>query len=364
DDDGAVVARLGGDEFTVLLDGLRDPVDAARVAERLLAAVCRPVLFDGQEVTVTASVGVVAGTPAYRSAAEVLRDADSAMYAAKESGKNRYAVFDDALHAAAVARLRMENDLRRAAERGEFLLHYQPIVSLRSGDPVGFEALVRWRRDGRLVGPGEFIPVAEETGLIVPIGAWVFREACRQLAAWRPRLGGRPLTMSVNLSRRQLADPGLVPAVERALAETGADPGAVKLEVTESAVMGDPEAARRVLVAVKATGVRLSMDDFGTGYSSLSCLHRFPLDELKLDRSFVANLEGRRDAAAVVSAVVGLAHNLGLRVVAEGLESPEQVAFLQAVDCDHGQGYLFAKPLPADAAEAYLAARRPAPEAA
>jgi diguanylate cyclase (GGDEF)-like protein/PAS domain S-box-containing protein len=353
----AVVARLGGDEFTVLLDGIGGPADAARVAEQILAAVCRPVDFDGQEVTVTASVGVVAaGGSQYADAAEVLRDADVAMYKAKDSGRNRYAVFDAALRAAAVARLHLENDLRRAIGRpGELLLHYQPIVSLQTRELVGFEALVRWSRNGRLVSPAEFIPVAEETGLIVPLGQWVLEEACRQLAAWRAaHPAAASVTVSVNVSRRQLADAELVPHLQRVLAETRLDPSLIKLEITESVIMDDPEAAGEVLGRIKALGVRLSMDDFGTGYSSLSCLHRFPLDELKVDRSFILNLEDRRDAAAVVQAIVTLAHNLEMRVVAEGLEKPEQVAFLQAVDCDYGQGYLFAKPLPAVAAETLI----------
>ncbi|HEX8915506.1 MAG TPA: EAL domain-containing protein, partial [Humisphaera sp.] len=255
---------------------------------------------------------------------------------------------------AAVARLRLEGDLRRAADRGELLLYFQPIVSLATGALDGFEALVRWRRDGRVVGPADFIPVAEDTGLIVPVGAWVLRAACRQLAAWAAAHPQRPVTMAINVSRRQLADARFVPLVRAVLAETAVDPAAVKLEITESVIMDDTEAARATLAALKACGVRLSMDDFGTGYSSLSCLHRFPIDVLKVDRSFIVNLEGRRDAAAVVSAIVGLARNLGMTVVAEGLETPEQVAFLQAVDCDYGQGYYFAKPLSAEDAERML----------
>ncbi|MDB5304231.1 MAG: hypothetical protein JWM97_1780, partial [Phycisphaerales bacterium] len=348
----AVVARMGGDEFTMLLDDLRDPHDAARVAERILAAVSRPVEFEGQEITTTASIGIVVGGPQYDSDKDVLRDADAAMYKAKNSGKNRSAIFDAALHEAAVTRLRVESDLRHAVERNELLLHYQPIISLRTRELAGFEALVRWGRDGKLISPADFIPIAEDTGLIIPIGAWVLREACHQLAAWRESFPGLPLvTMSINLSRRQLGDPGLLLLLERVFEETGLDPGAVKLEITESIIMDDAEAAREILAAIKAMGVKLAMDDFGTGHSSLSCLHRFPIDVLKIDRSFILNFEGQRDAAAVVQAIVTLAHNLGMAVVAEGLETPEQVAFLQALDCDYGQGFLFSKPVPADVAE-------------
>jgi EAL domain-containing protein (putative c-di-GMP-specific phosphodiesterase class I) len=276
------------------------------------------------------------------------------MYAAKAAGKNRYVCFDPAMHDAAVRRLRLESDLRRAVGRGELLLHYQPILSLESRQTVGFEALVRWNRDGTLVSPGEFIPVAEDTGLIVPIGAWVLREACRQLAAWNHARPDLDLSMSVNLSRRQLADPGLVRCLLDVLRETGVRPASVKLEITESVVMEDGAAALATLHQLKRTGVQLSLDDFGTGYSSLSLLHEFPIDVLKIDRSFLSNLSRNRDTAAVVGAVITLAHNLDMKVVAEGIETPEHVAFLQAVDCDLAQGYLFARPLPAPAALAFL----------
>ena len=342
------VARMGGDEFTLLLEHAAGPGDAARLAERVVAELARPHRFDGHDVVTAVSVGVACAGSEYAAAEDVVRDADAAMYRAKALGRNRHAVFDATMHASAVARLRLEGDLRRAVERRELVLHYQPVLSLATRELVGFEALVRWMRDGRLVPPAEFIPVAEDTGLIVPIGAWVLAEACRQLAAWRaahPAAGG--LTVSVNVSRRQLGDPGLLPAVERALATNRLDPAAVVLEITESVMMEEADAAAGVLARLREIGVRLSMDDFGTGYSSLACLHKFPLDELKVDRAFVRNLLDQRDAAAVVHAIVTLAHNLGMRVVAEGLETPEQVAFLQALDCDLGQGYLFAKPLPA-----------------
>jgi diguanylate cyclase (GGDEF)-like protein/PAS domain S-box-containing protein len=353
------VARLGGDEFTILLDDLHGPDDAARIAERILRTVTQPMQFGTHEVTTTASVGIVpsgGGNGRYTSAKDLLRDADTAMYRAKAAGKARYAVFDSTMHDSAVARLQLESDLRRAVERNELVLHYQPIVSLQTRDREleGFEALVRWRREGKLVSPADFIPIAEDTGLIVPIGAWVLREACRQLAAWRSQYPHLPVSMSINLSRRQLPDPALVPLLNQVLLETGVDPHLVKLEITESVIMDDSNAANKVLAAIKETGVRFSMDDFGTGYSSLSCLHRFPIDVLKIDRAFLSNIGERRNAAAVVQAIVSLAHSMGMKVVAEGLETAEQLAFLQPLACDYGQGYLFSRPLPADAAERFL----------
>jgi diguanylate cyclase (GGDEF)-like protein/PAS domain S-box-containing protein len=360
-----LVARLGGDEFTVLLQDVPHADDALRLAGQILAALAEPIEFDGQELFTSASIGVVPGDdPArqrYATAHELLRDADAAMYRAKSLGKGQFSIFDAALHDAAVSRLKLENDLRRAVERGELLLHYQPIVSLQTRALEGFEALVRWRRDGRVVSPGEFIPIAEDTGMICPIGAWVLREACRQAAEWKSRHGepARGLHVSVNVSRRQLADPDLIPHVRRVLDETQLDPRCLKLEITESVIVEDGEAALRVLRSLKAIGVQLSMDDFGTGYSSLSCLHKFPIDVLKVDRTFVSSQEDRRDTAAVVQAIVALAHNLHMTVVAEGVEKPEQIAFLQALDCDSGQGYLFSRPLDPVDAEAWITSVAP-----
>ena len=356
----ATVARMGGDEFLVLLDGVADPADVDRAAERVVRALSQPLPVGGQEVVTPASVGIAHGNAGYQVAEDLLRDADAAMYRAKALGKGRCVTFNPALHEAALKRLRLEADLRRALERGELLLHYQPIVSLRTRQTVGFEALIRWRREDRLVSPLDFIPAAEETGLIVPIGAWVLAEACRQLAAWR---AGSPeaadLTVSVNVSRRQLATPGLIGDVRGALAATGVPPGLLKLEITESIIMDDSADARAVLDEIRAMGVKLQMDDFGTGYSSLSCLNKLPLDGLKIDRAFIRDVSVRRDAVAILQAITSLAHNLHVEVVAEGLETPEQVALLQSLECDYGQGYYFAKPLPAEAATAFLAADVP-----
>ncbi|HEY2589022.1 MAG TPA: EAL domain-containing protein [Tepidisphaeraceae bacterium] len=355
-----LVARLGGDEFTVLLQDVPHADEAVRLAGQILAALAEPIKFDGQELFTSASIGIVPGDEAarqrYGSSLDLLRDADAAMYRAKSLGKGQFSIFDAALHDGAVARLKLENDLRRAIDRGELLLHYQPIVSLETRSLQGFEALVRWRRDGRLVSPGAFIPIAEDTGMICPIGGWVLREACRQMAEWKARHGpaARDLHISVNVSRRQLADPDLIPHVRLVLDETKLDPACLTLEITESVIVEDGDAALRVLAALKNLGVQLSMDDFGTGYSSLSCLHKFPIDVLKVDRTFISSQEGRRDTAAVVQAIVALAHNLNMKVVAEGVEKPEQIAFLQALECDSAQGYLFSPPVDPAAAEVWI----------
>jgi diguanylate cyclase (GGDEF)-like protein len=349
------VARLGGDEFTVLLDDLAQPADALRVAERLLNVIRQPLAFEGREVFTTASIGVVLAGPDYDSARDVLRDADVAMYRAKADGKNRCVLFDATMHQQAVARLELESNLRRALERGELLLHYQPIVSMATRDLDGFEALIRWKRDEQMISPAQFIPVAEDTGLILPIGRWVLEEAVRQLAAWRDAApDALPITISVNVSRKQLADPDLVAHARAVVENYNVDPAQVKLEVTESVVMENGDAARQKLKELREIGFRFAMDDFGTGYSSLSCLHQFPIDVVKLDRSFIQHFAGRRDAAAVIHSVITLAHNLGISVVAEGLETAEQAALLEELDCDLGQGYLFAKPLPADEAQKLL----------
>jgi diguanylate cyclase (GGDEF)-like protein/PAS domain S-box-containing protein len=362
-DESCTIARFGGDEFVILLDDLRDPEDSVRVAERLLAEVARPLIFDGQEIISTASIGIATASggssAAPPTAKDLIRDADMAMYCAKARGKNQCATFDASLHASALTRLRLESDLRRALERRELLLYYQPIVSLATRELVGFEALIRWRHDGKLISPIDFIPIAEDTGLIVPIGQWVLEESCRQLALWRGRHPELPhLYVSVNLSRRQLNDPGLVSQVDRTLRKTGIAPADIRLEITETVMMEDDGAARTILDQLKEIGVLLSMDDFGTGYSSLSCLHRFPIDVLKVDRSFLEDLASQTDAAAVISAVVNLAHQMDITVVAEGLEEPGQVAFLQALNCDSGQGYLFGRPMPAELAEQFIKTSR------
>ena len=348
------IARLGGDEFTLFVERVTDYDAPMRLAQRLLEAVTAPVAFEGHDVTPTASVGIVVGGVEYASAADVLRDADSAMYRAKAAGRNRCVRFDTTMYAEAMRRLRLETELRGAAERGELLLHYQPIVSLGERRVRGLEALIRWRRHGALVSPADFIPVAEDTGLIVDIGRWVLSEAVRQAAEWQTRKTWDAETyVAVNLSRRQLQDHGLAPHLQNLLERHRIEPATLVLEVTESMVMEEGDGVREVLAQLRGLGVTLAMDDFGTGYSSLSCLNRLPMSVLKVDRAFVRNLDHRRDGA-VLHAVMDLAHNLGMSVVAEGIETAEQLAFLQAVGCDAGQGYLFAKPMPASEVEGFV----------
>jgi diguanylate cyclase (GGDEF)-like protein/PAS domain S-box-containing protein len=345
--DQHVTARLGGDEFVVLLEGIGGPQDAVGVANRLLETFAKPYQLGEHEAYSTASIGIVTSDMAAQSADEVLGDADTAMYEAKLAGKGRSVVFDVPMHDRVRNRLRLENDLRKAIAAGQLFLMYQPIISLQTGQLESFEALVRWRHPERgLVPPAEFIPIAEDTGLIVTIGEWVLRQACTQFAQWRQSLGAAaPRSLSVNLSRNQLLMANLPETIRGILQETGVPAENLHLEITESAVMRDPELATRVLRAIKEVGAKLDMDDFGTGHSSLACLHQFPIDVLKIDRSFVANIERGRDFAALVHAVTQLARNLGIVVVAEGIETMDQVAILQSLECDFGQGYVFSKPL-------------------
>ena len=349
---GDTVARLGGDEFTVLLEDIKGPDEAVAVAERMQHDLMAPFRLGEHEVFTSASIGIAPSSPAYHQPEEILRDADTAMYQAKSSGKARHALFDQGMHARALKRLQLETDLRHAVERQEFFLVYQPIVSLETARLVGFEALVRWRHPERgLISPADFITVAEETGFIVPMGHWVLEEACRQLRRWQeahPELP--PLTMSVNLSGKQLAQGNLIEQILRTLGQTGIDPHQLKLEITESVVMENMEIATGMLEQLRTLGVRLSVDDFGTGYSSLSYLHRLPIDTLKIDRSFVIRMTENQENAEIVRTIVMLAKNLGLDVVAEGVETEEQLAQLQQLECENGQGYLFAKPLEAAAA--------------
>lgn len=342
------VARLGGDEFTILLDDIKEPADANRAAERLMKSLAPPFHLAGKEVFTSISIGIALSNSSYEQPEDMLRDADTAMYRAKSLGKARYEVFDADMRANVMARLQLETDLRRALERNEFRNFYQPIVALESGRIVGFEALLRWQHPTRgMIGPEEFIFVAEETGLIRELGRWSLREACRQMSYWRDR-SGTPLdlTVSVNISAKQLLQPHLVEEMGKLLRETGLPPEALKLEITESAVMADPAAAAEVLQQIKALGIRLAIDDFGTGYSSLSYLHRFPLDTLKIDRSFISGNRGEGgDGMEIARTIMPMAKNLRLDVVAEGVETLEQVALLKKLQCKYAQGYYFSKPL-------------------
>lgn len=351
-----LVARLGGDEFVILLDGLEAYSDCTLVAERLLENLAVPHLLNGNEITSTASIGIVTNENNYVKAEDVLRDADTAMYHAKEAGRAQYVIFDEKMRKEAIMQQVLEVNLRKVIERDELLLHYQPIIILETGHVTGFEALVRWRKsDGTLIGPDKFIPIAEETGLIVPIGEWVIREACRQLHAWHTQFPDWAyLTMNINLSRRQISQPRIVETICDILTETGVSPSSIKLEITESVIMDDRINFATILQSLSDQGISLCMDDFGTGHSSLSCLHNFPLDVLKIDRSFIHNLTANTEFSAIIHSIIALAHNLKISVVAEGIETAEQLAHLQALECDEAQGFFFARPMAAADAAAFL----------
>ena len=338
------VARFGGDEFTVLCEDVPSDEAAELVAERLAAAVAKPVALVDGEVFVTASIGIALSGRHGDTPETLLRNADAAMYRAKEAGRARAEVFEARSHHRAVDNLRTGNALHRAIERGELQVHYQPIVSLADGDLSGFEALLRWEHPERgPIAPADFIPLAEENGLIVPLGAWTLEEACRQAARWdqaTPPTTSGP-SVSVNLSPRQLAEPSLPNEVARILELTGVQPGLIWLEITESTLMRDAESAVSALRALRALGVHVSVDDFGSGYSSLGYLGRFPVEALKIDRSFVQAVGRNADSTAIAAAVVNLAHSLRLSAVAEGIETPEQLAILRRLGCERGQGYLF-----------------------
>jgi len=350
------LARFGGDEFAILLSGMNDATDAVRVAQRIQDELSQPFMLDKNSASATASIGIALSSSGYDRADDILRDADIAMYRAKENGKARYELFDQGMHARAVSRLQLESDLRLAIEKNEFAVYYQPIVALTTGRLAGFEALVRWNhpRHG-LVQPGDFIPVAEETGLIVPIGQWVLNEACAQVRQWQlDSPSHRALSLSVNLSARQVAQPNLLDRIKEALDNSKLNPHCLKLEITESVVMENAEAAALMFKQLRSLGVQLSIDDFGTGYSSLSYLHRFPLNYLKIDRSFVSRLTTDNDNA-IVRTISTLARNLGMEVIAEGIETEEQYQQLKMLGCEYGQGFLFSRPVDNTAVQHLLA---------
>ena len=358
---GDTVARLGGDEFAFLLEDVADPGDADEVAERVAAALVTPLAVGGVEVALRASVGIALAQDG-DAAADLLRDADTAMYTAKARGGGAYERFVPAMREAAISRFELGADLRRAIERREFVLHYQPVVDLTHGRILGFEALVRWQHPTRgLLSPAAFVPTAEATGLIVAIGRWVLEEACTQAQRWQLDTLTEPkLSMSANLSPRELREPGLVENVAAILRRTGVDPSTIVLEITETSMVEDADGAIATLQALKALGVRLAIDDFGTGYSSLSYLRRLPVDVLKLDRSFVVPA-GRGDReSALVDAVFRLGRSLGLVTIAEGIEDAEQRDRLVSLGCRVGQGYLFARPMAEPAASEFLVANQAA----
>jgi EAL domain-containing protein (putative c-di-GMP-specific phosphodiesterase class I) len=328
------------------------PNDAADVAVRIQESLTRPFNLEGHEFYTTVSIGIAYSNVGYERHEDILRDADTAMYRAKANGKARYEVFDSGMHARAVEALRLEGELRRAIEAGEVRPHFQPIVCLETGEINGFEALARWyHQEKGIISPADFVPLAEETGLIAPLGLSLLRQSCAQLAQWDKLHSSRvqPLTLSVNVSVKQFRQPDLVEQIRRILINTGIAPERLRLEITESALMEDAANAVETLRQMKAIGVQLSMDDFGTGYSSLSYLHRFPIDILKIDRSFVSRMSTDRESRGIVKTIITLAHELGKNVVAEGVETEDHRRMLEKLSCHLGQGYLFSKPLDADA---------------
>ena len=350
------VARLGGDEFGMLLDGIKDPYDAIYIAERIQEELLQPFQLNGHEFLTTTSIGIALSQTGYEFPEDILRDADIAMYRAKANGKARYEVFDVAMHSHAVEMLNLERELRHAIERNQVKVHYQPIVSLADKSLVGFEALARVESEALgTISPAQFIPLAEETGLIIPLGMAVLQESCRQMRYWHEQFPQQPpLTISVNLSSKQFTQLNLVELITRTLNETKLDPACLQLEITESVIMEKGQEATEMLSQLKALGVKLSIDDFGTGYSSLSYLHSFPFDIMKIDRSFVSQLATHNESAGIVETILTLAHKLGKKAVAEGVETEDQLGMLRAAGCGYGQGFLFSRPLWPGAVERLL----------
>ncbi|RCJ38487.1 hypothetical protein A6769_08760 [Nostoc punctiforme NIES-2108] len=350
-------ARLGGDEFTILLEGIQDMSDAIKVAERIQKELTLPFELDGQEVFITASIGIaLSSTVDYQHPEELLRDADTAMYRAKVLGRARYKLFNSDMYANALARLQLETDLRRAIEREEFRVYYQPIVSLTSGSIVGFEALLRWQHPERgLLYPADFIPLAEETGLIFSIGKWVLHEACRQMQVWRVCHCFKLLEkISVNLSVKQFSQPDLIEQIGQILHSTGLDAGTLMLEITENAIVENGDKVTAAILQLQKMGIELSIDDFGTGYSSLGGLYNFPISVLKIDRSFISLIGTNNNNLEIIEIIVTLAHKLGVDVLAEGVETKEQLLLLRKLNCQYGQGHFFSVPLNSSVAEALI----------
>jgi diguanylate cyclase (GGDEF)-like protein len=356
-----VVARFGGDGFAVLMDPVENGQDAAIQGRRIQEALAEPFVFGGRELVTTASMGIALASKAHLRPEDILRDADTALRRARALGRARFEVFDDAMHEREVALLETEMELRRALERREFRLHYQPIVALGDGHIAGFEGLVRWRHPERgLLLPADFLSVAEETGLILPIDRWVLEEGCRQTQAWSTeRTGERPLEVSINLSGKDLLQRDLVGQVQSALRTTGMEPRLLRLEITEGVLLEDAASAGAILSRIRDLAVEVSIDDFGTGYSSLSHLHDLPVNHLKIDRCFVSEMDRRPQKREIVRTIVTLAHRLGMDVVAEGVETQDQLGRLQTMGCDYAQGYLFSGPVDAEAARRLLEADTP-----
>ena len=360
----SVVARIGGDEFAILLEDINEPEDAFRIAERVLREFAVPFRLRQRDIYVTMSVGISLSSSDFNGTEDLVHKADTAMYQAKEQGKSCYRIFDPDMQERVSARLKMESDLRRAIERSELFLNFQPIVSIETGigQVVGFETLARWQHpESGLISPSEFVPIAEDTGQIIPIDYWAIKEACHQLKSWQSKSPEfADIFVSLNVSRRQILHSDLVSDIREIIAVTEIKPEHLHLEITESTVMHDAQAGAEVLANLQKLGVRIAIDDFGTGYSSLACLHRLPLDTLKIDQSFVDNLSECRENRAIIRTIVRLAESLNLAVVAEGIETREQRDLLTVMGCQRGQGFLFSRPLTADDAFEFLVASRPA----
>jgi PAS domain S-box-containing protein len=361
----STLARPGGDEFTLLLEELHDPSDAIRVAERVQQRLAIPLSFNAQEIVLSVSIGIAFGSNGTADAQDVLRDAEIAMYRAKSTGKARCEVFDHAMHAGAIKRLQLETDLRKGLELNQFRVYYQPIVSLHGGQIVGFETLSRWQRPEGLVMPGEFITVADESGIILPINRQLLYEACQQLRSWQELFpSDLPLTVNVNVTPKQFAQSDLASQISKTLQDTGLNPCYLNLEITETIAMADADRSAVVLSELKALGVRLDIDDFGTGYSSLSRLQRFPVDTLKIDRYFISRMDMDYQTREIVRIIVMLAHGLGVKVIAEGVETQPQADMLRDMGCELAQGYLYSKPVPAEAIDQLLRNTRAADRSA
>ncbi|HSF79769.1 MAG TPA: EAL domain-containing protein, partial [Anaerolineales bacterium] len=351
------VARLGGDEFVILLEDIENSDEAIKITDRIQDKFSRPFLIDGHEIFISTSIGIILSDLHYDKSADILSDADIAMYRAKALGRARYVVFEPKMRTSLVARMEMENDLRRAIDSNEFKLHYQPIISLGTGTLTGFEALVRWLHPEKgMVSPGEFIPIAEESGLILPLGRWILREACTQLKLWHKRYPTSHLSISVNLSSLQFKQDDLAEQVGQILSETGLESHHLKLEITESFIMDNAQSIHDTIMKLKAMGVKVYIDDFGTGYSSLGYLHQFPIDTIKIDRTFIQRIDRNGDNAELVRAILNLARDLKLSVIAEGIETEDQLDQLRELSCEYGQGYYFSRPVDPSMIESLMGA--------
>jgi diguanylate cyclase (GGDEF)-like protein len=352
---GEILVRFGGDEFTLLVEDIEDARRATKLAERIHAALGAAFVVDGHEVVMSASIGIVLGGAGHVRPEALLRDADTAMYRAKALGRGRHQFFDETMHREAVDILNLEMEMRRGLARGEFRVYYQPIVSIATGHVRAVEALLRWQHPERgLLLPESFIPLSEENGLILPLGSWVLRESCRQLGAWDLDGAERPLGLTVNLSPRQLSKRDFLDEVSRTVEESGVQSRRLTLEITESVIMDDAVRAAGILTRMRDREMEISIDDFGKGHSSLSQLHQMPFDILKIDRSFVSAMGLREGNREIVRTIVELGHNLDMRVVAEGVETPEQLAVLRGMGCDDAQGYLFSPPVPPESVMSLL----------